>query len=134
MPGPYGGYGDDHRDVARALADPECPTLSARLESLEGGALVHECRRHDQSAGIEIQVVLRVRRCGRDHLGDRFAGGLRCELQDVERILDGTPTNQVHDATCLHGRDADVLSDCPGRRVGGFGVAHRLFAFRSSLM
>ena len=68
-------------DVAGALADPVRPALRPRPEPLERRALVDVRLADEQRVRVEPLVVLGVRDRAGEHLVDRLARGLRCELE-----------------------------------------------------
>jgi hypothetical protein len=109
-----GAVGQDHRDVAGALADPEGAPLGAGTNALEGGAFIDEGLGDHEITCVHAVVVGCVRDSAREHLAHRLAGRLRREPQNVLGIASLHPTDEVDDPTCLHGRDADVPRLGPG--------------------
>src|SRR6478735_3919183 len=108
-----------HGDVAGALADAVGTTLSTRPEPLHRRTFVDVGGADDQATLVECFICLvglhaSVRNGALEHLADRLAGRLRCELQHRNGLGRLIATDQVHDAAGLLGRDTDV----PRLRLG----------------
>ncbi len=100
--------------MAGPLANSVGASLRAGANALECGALVHESLGDHQVAGLHAVVVRGVGNRTREHLAHRFTRSLWSEPQHVLRVSRLHPTDEVDDAPCLHGRDADVPRLGPG--------------------
>ena len=101
-----------HGDVAGALVDSVCATLSAGLNALHGRALVHECFADEQLFLAEGQTLLgrlltSVSYCRSNDLVYRFRSCLGGELQNRQSLFRLLTTDQVDDTAGLHRRNAN---------------------------
>ena len=100
--------------MAGPLANSVGASLRAGANALERGALVHESLGNHQVAGLHAVVVRGIGNRTREHFAHRFTRSLWSEPQHVLRVSRLHPTDEVDDAPCLHGRDADVPRLGPG--------------------
>ena len=109
--------GDDQRDVRRALADPEVPATGAGLTPLAGRAFVGERDRDVQLFGAQVEVVLRVRDRGLEHLQHVVGRVLLTQLQRALGVVDRQPAHEVEHLPDLVRRDRLVARGgaCVGR-------------------
>src|SRR3954452_25390139 len=89
-------------DVAGALVDPGGPALGPRAPAFHRRALVDQRLAHHEGGPVEVLGGLGVRDGALEDLVDGLAGGLRCELQQRQRLVDLETTDHVDDTAGLH--------------------------------
>src|SRR5215211_5742560 len=61
---------------------------------------------------IRPRIVLGIRDCRLEHFTNDDRAALRAELQDVERVLDAFPANEIRDKATLLGREPHAAQFC----------------------
>jgi hypothetical protein len=89
--------------VARALVDSERPPHGARLDALQGRALVDVRGSDDRSSDADLQVALGVGRGAVETFSTILGGGPWRELQDGSSLLNGLAADEVDDQSALRG-------------------------------
>src|SRR5690606_17058046 len=123
--------------------DAAGPALGTRTEPLEGGAFVDVRLQHHERGLVErlaglVGLHAGVGDGGLHDLADRFGRRLRGEPQHGDGLLGALTADEVHDAACLHGRDAHKSRlrlgfHVPALLLGSVRAPQRRRALRSSL-
>jgi hypothetical protein len=117
---------DDHRDVARALANAHGAPACSWAPALERGAFVGVARRHEQLFGGQAGVVLGIGDRRVETLLDDARDTALGELEDLTRAPVGFAANEIEHLACLVGGYASVahMRTDAGAFVGLIAESH----------
>src|SRR5688572_6543689 len=112
---PSVAYGE--KNVARGFEDLHATSLGPGHEAFQDRSFLDADLRYLELVDIRARIVLGVGDRRLEHLPDDDGALLRAELQDVERVLDALPPDEIGDEPSFLRREAHAAQFCRGVHV-----------------